>query len=57
MYLAINRFKILLGKENDFETIWKSRETHLGRVKGFKKFNLVKGATSKEFSLYVSHSR
>ena len=57
MYLAINRFKILLGKENDFETIWKSRETHLERVKGFKKFNLVKGATSKEFSLYVSHSR
>ena len=56
MYLAMNRFKIVLGRENDFETVWKSRETHLEDVKGFKKFNLIKGSTNKEFSLYVSHS-
>ena len=56
MYLAMNRFKIVLGKEDDFETVWKSRETHLEGVKGFKKFNLIKGAKNKEFSLYVSHS-
>ena len=56
MYLAMHRFKIVLGKEDDFETVWKSRETHLEDVKGFKKFNLIKGATNKEFSLYVSHS-
>jgi heme-degrading monooxygenase HmoA len=36
--------------------VWKSRETHLEDVKGFKKFNLIKGATNEEFSLYVSHS-
>ena len=52
----MNRFKIVLGKEDDFETVWKSRETHLEGVKGFKKFNLIKGAKNKEFSLYVSHS-
>ena len=57
MYLAMNRFKIVLGREDDFETVWKSRETHLEGVKGFKKFNLIKGATNKEFSLYVSHSQ
>ena len=56
MYLAMNRFKIVLGKEDEFETVWKSRETHLENVKGFKKFNLIKGETNKEFSLYVSHS-
>jgi heme-degrading monooxygenase HmoA len=56
MYLAMNRFKIVLGREDDFETVWKSRETHLEGVKGFKKFNLIKGATNEEFSLYVSHS-
>ena len=28
----------------------------LNDVKGFKKFNLIKGDTNKEFSLYVSHS-
>jgi len=54
--LAINRFKIELGKENDFETVWKSRGIHLEGVKGFKKFNLIKGATNEEFSLYISHS-
>ena len=56
MYLAMNRFKIVLGREDDFETVWKSRETHLEGIKGFKKFNLIKGVTNKEFSLYVSHS-
>ena len=52
----MNRLKIVLGREDDFETVWKSRETHLENVKGFKKFNLIKGATNKDFSLYVSHS-
>ena len=52
----MNRFKIVIGKEDEFETVWKSRETHLESVKGFKKFNLIKGDTNKEFSLYISHS-
>ena len=56
MYLAMNRFKIVLGKEDKFETIWKSRENHLDGVKGFKKFNLIKGSTNTEYSLYTSHS-
>ena len=57
MYLAMNRFKIVRSKEDNFETVWKSRETHLEVFKGFKKFNLIKGATNKEFSLYISHSK
>ena len=36
MFVAMNRFKILIGKENDFETVWKNRETHLDKVPGFK---------------------
>ena len=51
----MNRFKIVLGREDDFETVWKSRETHLEDVKGFKKFNLIKDPKYKEFSLNVSH--
>jgi len=39
MYLAMNRFKIVLCKEDDFETVWKSRETHLEDVKVLK--NLI----------------
>ena len=52
----MNRFKIVLGKENEFENVWKSRDTHLEGVKGFKNFNLIKGDTNENFSLYSSHS-
>ena len=43
MYIAMNRFRIVLGRENEFESIWKNRDTHLENVPGFINFNLVKG--------------
>ena len=55
-FIAMNRFKIAIGREPDFEDIWQNRETHLDDVKGFQKFNLLKGSTSEEFTLYTSHS-
>ena len=42
MFLAMNRFKIVKGKEQEFEKVWKERDTHLEGVKGFVKFNLLK---------------
>ena len=56
MYIAMNRFKIVKGRESDFENIWRNRDSHLEGVKGFQKFNLVKGVTSDSFTLYASHS-
>tara|TARA_B100000989_G_scaffold207654_1_gene157370 strand:- start:150 stop:452 length:303 start_codon:yes stop_codon:yes gene_type:complete len=56
MFIAMNRFKIILGKEAEFEKIWKDRDTHLNGVDGFKEFHLVKGEKNEEFSLYASHS-
>ena len=56
MFIAMNRFKIITGKEKEFENIWKSRETHLDKVPGFKNFNLIKGKSNDEFTLYASHS-
>ena len=35
----MNRFKIVLGKEKEFEDVWYNRDTHLDGVKGFKNFN------------------
>ena len=55
-FLAMNRFKIVLGRENDFESVWKTRETFLDEVKGFIDFNLLRGETTDEFTLYSSHS-
>ena len=56
MYIAMNRFKIILGREKEFENIWKNRDTHLKGISGFINFNLVKGETGKEYTLYASHS-
>ena len=56
MFIAMNRFKIVLGKEKEFEDVWRNRDTHLKDVPGFKEFNLVKGDTNNEHTLYASHS-
>jgi heme-degrading monooxygenase HmoA len=55
-YIAMNRFKIAIGRESDFEDIWKNRETHLDDVGGFQKFNLLKGSSNNDYTLYTSHS-
>ena len=56
MYLALSRLKVVSGKEAEFETAWKTRKQNTDGVKGFKQFNLFKGDSSDEFSLYVFHS-
>ena len=56
MFLAMNRFKIVKGREADFEDIWKQRDSHLEGVDGFKNFNLVRGGSNDTYTLYASHS-
>ena len=56
MFVAMNRFRIVKGKEVEFENVWKNRDTHLTNVPGFKTFNLVKGEEKKNHTLYASHS-
>ena len=38
MFIAMNNFKVVAGKEGDFEQVWKTRETHLRDVPGFVRF-------------------
>ena len=52
----MNRFKIIKGKEGEFEKVWRNRDTQLGAVPGFKEFHLVKGETTEGYTLYASHS-
>jgi len=52
MYIAMNRFQTLDGKENEFEQVWKDRKTLLDDVPGFKKFHLLRG----EERVFISHS-
>ena len=56
MFIAMNRFKIALGREEEFERIWRERETYLESVPGFKRFNLLRGPTHDDHTLYATHS-
>lgn len=57
MYIAMNRFKIVNGKEKIFEDIWINRDSNLINVKGFIEFHLIRGAKHKDHTLYASHSK
>ncbi len=56
MYIAMNRFKIVPGKEQEFEQMWQNRESYLHEVAGFQSFRLLKGKSQDEFTLYASHA-
>ena len=56
MFIAMNRFKIAPGREGDFISVWKNRETYLDAVPGFKEFHLLEGPASDEYTLFASHS-
>lgn len=55
MYIAMNRFRISLGKEEEFMKIWKNRKSHLDSVPGFKGFNLLRGAKRSDHTLFATH--
>lgn len=58
MYVAMNRFKVKIGSEEDFEAIWKGRDSSLSEMKGFQTFHLLRGATNEEegYTLFASHT-
>lgn len=56
MYIAMNRFRIKPGCEEDFIDIWRSRDSYLDTVPGFKSFHLLQGATGENGTLFASHS-
>ncbi len=35
MYIAMNRFKVAMGSEADFENVWRNRDSSLSEVPGF----------------------
>ena len=56
MFIAMNRFKITPGQEDAFETVWKTRDSHLNDVPGFLEFRLLKGPSHDDHTLYASHT-
>lgn len=56
MFIAMNRFHIVKGREADFERIWAQRDSQLDTVPGFEKFDLLRGPEGDDHTLYASHS-
>lgn len=54
MFVAMNRFKVVPGQEEEFERIWKERESYLKGTVGFQQFALLKSEMTP--GEYVSHS-
>ena len=48
-FIAMNRFKVRLGSEADFETVWKDRESRLKELPGFQEFRLLKAPKATTF--------
>ena len=42
MFIAMNRFRIVRGREADFEQLWSERDSHLDGVPGFVEFRLLR---------------
>ena len=56
MYLTMNRFKVCAGREEEFEAVWSSRDSHLKSVPGFEAFHLMRGPSAEGHTLYASHT-
>ena len=53
MFIAMNNFKVNPEKAEEFERIWRERDTYLNEVPGVIRFALLRGDTPGE---YISHS-
>ena len=53
MFIATNVFRVVGGKEGEFEQTWRERQSYLKEVPGFVQFALLKGDADRE---YISHS-
>lgn len=56
MFIAMNRFKVITGCAEEFERVWKERDTHLRDVPGFVEFHLLRGPERDGHVLYASHT-
>ena len=56
MFIAMNRFRIVRGREADFEAVWRGRDSRLKGVPGYVEFHLLKGPEQDDHILYASHT-
>lgn len=55
-FIAMNRFRVALGREEEFETVWRNRQSDLPSMPGFVVFHLLRGSSDEQATLFVSHT-
>ena len=53
MHIVMNNFKIKIGREEEFEEVWRNRDSYLEGVPGFLDFHLIKGHTHSDHTMCV----
>ena len=53
MFIAMNRFRVARGSEADFEHVWASRDSHLGKVPGFVEFHSAQGTAKRRITRFM----
>ena len=56
MFIAMNRFRVKRGSEQEFEAVWAGRKSYLDGMAGFVEFHLLKGPEAADHTLYASHT-
>jgi heme-degrading monooxygenase HmoA len=56
MYIAMNRFQVKKDKTEEFERMWRERDSYLHEMEGFIAFHLLRGPERKDHILYSSHT-
>ncbi len=56
MFIAMNRFRITLGRETAFIEIWRNRESRLTEMPGFREFHLLQGESTEDCTLFATHT-
>ena len=56
VFIAMNRFKVLKDATDEFEAVWRNRDSHLNEMKGFVEFHLLRGPEHEDHILYSSHT-
>lgn len=56
MYIAMNRFTVIVENAQAFEELWLGRDSHLKDMEGFVEFHMLKGPEADGAILYASHT-
>jgi len=56
MYIAMNRFRVMPETAEEFERMWRERDSYLNEMPGFVEFRLLKGPVREDHILYSSHT-